>query len=83
MEMHLCWWPGPLNESNNIHFHTSSATHPQTVQLLNGATLSTTSHIIDPQFVDPIKKNFHLKATSPAIDTGSSNSVTVGIHERF
>ncbi len=61
----------PFNESNNIYWKTGG--NPQVY-----FTMDSTSKKVDPQFVNPLGFDFHLNATSPAIDTGTMASVTAG-----
>jgi len=60
----------PFAESNNIYWSNDGK---PLVQLLR-SWISSQSMVIDPEFADPANGNFHLKATSPAIDTGATMS---------
>lgn len=53
-----------FNESNNIYWSSDGSPYIQ------GFTIDLSSKKINPQFVDPVNGDFHLKATSPAIDKG-------------
>lgn len=63
----------PFNESNNIYWKTGSSP----ITNITGGAISGTSKKVDPQFV-ALGSDFRLKSTSPAINAGSSESVTAG-----
>ncbi len=58
-------------ESNNIYWKTGG--NPQVY-----FTINSTSKKVDPQFVNPAVFDFHLSASSSAIDNGTLASVTAG-----
>jgi acid phosphatase type 7 len=60
----------PFDESNNIYWRTGGSPIVQ-------ATINATSKKVDPRFVAP-GTDFHLIAGSPAIDSGSNESVSAG-----
>ncbi|MCI0554430.1 MAG: hypothetical protein L0287_26075, partial [Anaerolineae bacterium] len=41
-------------------------------------TLGVQSLVVDPQFVDPAAQDFHLQLTSPAINTGTDEVISLG-----
>lgn len=61
----------PFNESNNIYWRSGGS------PLIQGFTIASTSLKADPRFVLP-GTDFHLQSGSPAINAGSSESVTSG-----
>lgn len=64
----------PFAESNNIYW--SSSGNP-VVQLLNG-TISSSSKLANPQFVNAAAGNLKPASSSPGVDTGSMESVNAG-----
>jgi len=62
----------PLDEGTNLYWSTSG----NPVVQLENSTMSKTSRIANPQFVDRARQNFRVQATSPAINGGPS--VTAG-----
>lgn len=67
-----------FNESNNIYWKTGGS---PLVQNAGGSTVSSTSKKVDPLFVNITGGDFHLKSGSPAIDAGTSESVTAGFNK--
>jgi hypothetical protein len=65
---------GPFDESNNLYWSSDGDPWVQ----FDGFSMSPTSRIANPQFVDPATRNFRLKATSPATDAGTLASVNAG-----
>lgn len=63
-------------ESNNI-FWSPSGQVPQW-NFVQNWTMSSTSRIANPKFVNPGSKDFHLQSTSPAINAGTMDSVNAG-----
>ena len=61
-----------FDESNNIYWSSTGA--PTTVWF----PISTSSRKIDPQLVNVATGDFHLRSNSPAIDTGTMESVNAG-----
>jgi hypothetical protein len=59
----------PFDESNNIYWLGS---------VTNQLPISSTSFITDPKFVNAGAGDFHLQAGSPAINSGSGESLTAG-----
>lgn len=63
-----------MNASNISHI--DGFTHTNNIYYLNpqgsslGFTLNSTEKIMDPQFIDLTQNDFHLRATSPAINAG-------------
>jgi hypothetical protein len=60
---------GSLQEGNNIYWKTGG--HPTL-----GIRISRSSRVADPQFVNPGALDFHLRATSPAINAATAVSTT-------
>ena len=65
-----------LVESNNIFW--SPAGQPPKNNFVQNWSMSPTSRVVNPQFANPGNNNFHLQASSPAIDLGSSDSTKSG-----
>jgi hypothetical protein len=65
---------GPFNESNNIYWNKAGAPY---VQFL-GASMSPTSRKVNPLFVNPQARDFHLQASSRAIDAGGVGVLSAG-----
>ncbi len=61
-----------FDESNNIYWSSTGA--PTTVWF----PISTSSRKIDPQLMNVATGDFHLRSNSPAIDTGTMESVNAG-----
>jgi len=57
----------PFVESNNIYWNTIG----KPMQQISGFKISSSSKIANPQFMDAINKNLHLRSTSPAINAGA------------
>lgn len=65
-----------LSESHNIYWHPDGA--PTASNFVQNWTIDRTSMIVEPRFVNPGGKDFHLLLGSPAIDAGSHISVDTG-----
>ena len=67
------WTDVAFNESNNIFWSASG------IPIIQGITIDSTSKKVDPKFVVS-GSDFHLQASSPAIDAGSIESVNSGFN---
>jgi parallel beta-helix repeat protein len=57
----------PFNESNNIFWKTGGSP-----RVAGGITISSTSKLVDPKYVNAASQNLHLLSTSPAINAGTT-----------
>jgi len=61
-----------FTESNNIYWKTGG--NP----FIQGFTISSTSKTVDPHYVNAPGGNLHIQSSSPAVNSGSNESVTAG-----
>ncbi|MDP3941209.1 MAG: choice-of-anchor Q domain-containing protein [bacterium] len=61
-----------FTEFNNIYWKIGG--NP----LIQGFTISSTSQIADPRYVNPQTGDLHIQSDSPAVDAGSNESVSAG-----
>jgi hypothetical protein len=61
----------PFDEANDIFWNDAGNPY-------NPVPISSTSKLVNPMFVNPQAGDFHLQANSPALNTGSMQSVQAG-----
>ncbi|MBA2665500.1 MAG: hypothetical protein H0U69_00530 [Trueperaceae bacterium] len=64
---------GAFNESNNLYWRPGGRT---LVQFFGGSSMSSTSMIVDPGFVNPSLLDFRVQDRSPVINAGTTIPVT-------